>query len=215
MKTLRFACALAAALVPFLFAVRGTDWTVALHHDEAAMCGKMRDFARTLKASQDGDVYPEGFFALANLYRKTVQLRCRAERFCSSEPDGRRSVDEVRTVARDPAEPTVPTGRHVNALLAGLCGLFLFLAVREATGSAAGGLCAALLGACSTHLVEHAHYCETDLAFPAATALALWLLFGALRRRSAGRLAGAAAACAAAFACKYTVAPLVPFCAAV
>ena len=203
---------LAAFLLPFLFAIRGTDWSKNLHPDEISFHISMRSFARERKPVIGGSIYPEGFFVLADAYRRLCAVSRQAESFCSQEDASSRDPDRIRAPIPDRLGPSIAMGRHLNAVLAGLCGLFLFLAVRAAGGGAAAGLCASLLGAGSPFVVEHAHYCESDLSFCAALALSVWLLFGALRRRSAGWTIGAAAACAAAFACKYTVAPLVPFC---
>ena len=204
----------AAFLVPFSFAVRGTDWAVLMHPDEPVIVSYMGDYAEQGYPKVGFSVYPEGYFVLAAFYRRLCLFRSRFDGLENQEGTRHRDLDRLRTQTSK-TRFSVGMGRHLNAVLAGLCGLFLFLAVREATGSAVGGLCAAMLGACSPFLVEHAHYCETDTSFCTGLALSLWLLFAALRRRSFAWTAGAAAACAAAFACKYTVAPLVPFCVAV
>ena len=204
----------AAFLIPFSFAVRGTDWAMFMHPDEVTVDAYMITAAKNGHPNVGWSVYPQGFFVLSNLYRRLCLFKSRFDGVENQEGSRHRDLDLVR--AQTPKhDPSVAMGRHLNAVLAGLCGLFLFLAIREATGSVSGGLCAAMLGACSPFVVEHAHYCETDTGFCAGLALALWLLLGAVRRGSPAWTAGAAAACAAAFACKYTVAPLVPFCVAV
>ena len=211
----RAALLLAAFLIPFSFASRGTDWTVGMHPDELAVKSSMNTFADTLHPNVGGSVYPEGFFVIANLYRKCTGIWLWMGRLGSQEDSASRDLDKVREPVRKEPVPSIGIGRRANAVLAGISGVLLFLAVKAAVGSSAGGLCAVLLGASSPFVVEHAHYCESDISFVFGLSLALLCLFKAVRGDSDGWMVASAAACAAAFACKYTVAPLVPFCVAV
>lgn len=201
---------------PFYFAIRGTDWTLGMHPDEITVKASMLEFAEELHPAIDGSVYPEGSYVLFNLYRKAVGLWVWAGRLGAQEDSASRDIDKVREPTRGKmCTPTIAMGRRMNAVLAGLAGIFIFLAVKAATGSAAGGVAASLLCAASPFVVEHAHYCESDLSFVVGLCLSLWLLFETIRRDSDGFMVASAAACSAAFACKYTVAPLLPFCVAV
>ena len=202
----------AAFILPFYFAIRGTDWTVGMHPDELAIRSSMETFSEHLHPNVEGSVYPEGFFVLSNIYRKVAAFWTQVGNIALQEPSGSRDIDKVREPAGRPWRPSIATGRRTNAVLAGLSGVFLYFCVLVATGSAAGGLCAAILGACSPFVVEHAHYCESDLSFVFGMTLALAMLSGAVRHKTGGWMIAASAACAAAFACKYTVFPLIPVC---
>lgn len=206
------ATSVAAFVIPFFFAISGIDWSARMHPDEVTILKALRETAEFGCPKVVGSVYPEGYFVLVNIYRKvTSPFKWFSQQFVQ-EGGTHRDLDVIRSPIPKFHWPTIAMGRRTNAVLAGLCGLFLFLAVRVATGSAIGGLCASVLAACSPFVVEHAHYCETDISFCAGLALALWTLFSAVRRNSFHWIVGGAASCAAAFACKYTVAPLVPFC---
>ena len=204
--------AIAAFVIPFLFAITGTNWALRMHPDEVSILRSLRETAEFGCPKVGESVYPEGYFVLVNIYWKiSSSFKLFSKQF-AQEGGAHRDLDVIRSPIPKFHGPTIVMGRHTNAVLAGLCGLFLFLAIRAATGSAIGGLCASTLAACSPFVVEHAHYCETDMSFCAGLTLALWMLFSAVRRDSFLWIVGGAASCAAAFACKYTVAPLVPFC---
>lgn len=218
-RPLSVAVLLLAFLLPFSFAIKGNDWAVAMHPDESAVRLMMESFAKKLCAekeygtySREGPrVYPQGFFVFADIYRRVSAPIKSLSHKLAQEGGRHRDLDAIRAPQKKENAPTIIIGRRTNAILAGLCGLFLFLAVRAATGSAAGGLCASALAACSPFVIEHAHYCESDTAFCVGLALSLWVLFAAMRRSSLAWAVGGGAACAFALACKYTVAPLIPF----
>ena len=218
-RLLSVAVILCAFILPFSFAIKGNDWAVAMHPDEGVIQQMMETFAEKFCAekehgtysSEGTRVYPEGFFVLADIYRRVLVPFTWLSHQPEQEGTRHRDLDAIRAPQKKENAPSIAIGRRTNAILAGLCGLFLFLAVRAATGSVTGGLCASALAACSPFVIEHAHYCESDTAFCAGLSLSLWVFFTAVRRSSLSWTAGGAAACASALACKYTVAPLVPF----
>lgn len=207
--------AIAAFAIPFFFATCGINWATMMHPDEITALRAMDQLLKDGRPDVRSYIYPEGFYVLADIYRRAALAACWLDGLSAQEGCRFRDLDAIRAPMRKSGSPSIRIGRRANAFLVGLCGLFLFLAVRAATGSVAGGLCAAVLAGCSPFVLEHAHYCESDVSFCAGMALAAWLLFEALERRSMLWTAFGAAACGAAFACKYTVAPIVPFCLAV
>lgn len=212
-KGLRRTLAVIAFLIPFSFAMRAIDWPAGQHPDEIGILRYMTDMVEDRYTHEaKNSVYPEGFLVLSNIHRHALKV----DRWLAQRRDREgvlhRDIDFIRAPRNTELMPNVFIGRHTNAILAGLCGLFLFLAIHAATGSMAGGLCAVALASCTPFMVEHAHYCETDISYCACLALALWFLFAALKRSSMGWLVAGAAASAAAFACKYTAAPIIPFC---
>lgn len=201
-----------AFLLPYTFAMRGTDWSMMMHPDEPAILRPMQRFYVDSSPSVSSTiVYPEGFFVVTEAYRRAIKPIEFLKDRMAQEGSEHRDLDYIRAPIIRRGAPSIYIGRRANALMAGLCGLFIFLAVRVATKSAAGGLCASMLVACSPFLVEHAHYCETDPPFCAAMSFALLAYFSSIRSGSLRWAVVGVAASVGAFACKYTVAPLVPF----
>ena len=206
-----------AFLFPFFFALQGIDWSYTMHPDELHMATTIdafsgKDFAKEASQYDKRCIYPEGYFLFTGIYHRLVCLSEFISHKSRQEGERNRNLDYIRAPIHRTTICFVALGRHTNVLLAGLTGLFIFFAVLVATGSAIGGVCASALVACSPFVIEHAHYCESDVSFCVMLAVALWALFYAICARNVEWTIAGAAASAAAFACKYTAAPIIPFC---
>ena len=214
---------LASRLLPFaVFAAAwawfagGGEWSLMLHPDEAKVAGWTR------QAHENGHVtdrvYPGGWFqiARARICLGRTALRAKAKWRAWRVQDGAVVAVDPRTFRPPDIEPpdaeralfATQAGRDLDAFLAAVAALAVFFASRAlGAGRAASVFAAAVL--CAQHVVvEHAHYCETDMALVAFFAIACWLFCRFLAEPGAVRACTALFAAGFAVSCKYTLAPL-------
>jgi len=208
----RFAAVALAFLtiaVSLAFNLRGTDWAT-LAPDENRIAGWARSLDSGDRIFIVNRVYPEGYFALLKAIRRVDRCLDRIE---SRTASWKRQRDEN---AEAPVAPgtrfNIRRMRHINAWLGAFASLFIFLALREITGSAAISALGAVTFAACPILVEHAHYAETDMMMVFMETAALWLLTTSGAR--SGRRGGLWLFLAASFvigggiASKFTLAPM-------
>ncbi len=207
------ACALLVAGFALLNASRGIAWSRAFHPDEAKIARWMRQ-ARE-KGYVAERVYPGGFFVLS-AFVDALERPCRGLAKLWTESagqDGRVVATDAASFGAAGGEPPPPPNdiqrtRNLNVALFSLAALFVFLAGLELGAGPAASAAAALLFSVQPLPLEHAHYCETDLAMLFSLSLATWLALRALRLGSAAWYLGASFAAGFAVACKYSLAPL-------
>ena len=218
MRGLRLPAACAAVLfAAWAWFAGGGEWSLMLHPDEAKVAAWSRQSFENGHVTDR--VYPGGWFQIA---RARAALERAARRAGAKWRGWRFQNGAVVAVdassfhspavqapgAADIAPFTVQAGRDLNAFLAAVAAAAVFLCSLElGSGPAAAALAAATLCLQPT-VVEHSHYCETDMALVAFFAISCWLFSRFLS--SPGALRGAAALFTAGFAvsCKYTLAPL-------
>ena len=191
----------------------GIVWSVHFHPDERVVATWV---AQTEEKGYVSDrVYPGGWFVLFAaeravrrgsenlgrfLERRTRQTGAVDARFA----DSFRSLPE----AERPLSPGIQEGRDFNVLLFAFSVLLLYAAALELGCGCGSAAFAALLFSVQPFPLEHAHYCETDLALAFSLCLGLWLAARSLRLRSAGWFLAASFAAGFAAACKYSLAPV-------
>lgn len=229
---------IAVFITAFIFSIKGSNWHNRMHPDEIAMAVSLRS-GMLYPAGIDDEhlgkmaLYPQGFSRMSCLYTFIANIGdCVSEALekckdsLSSIVDQEHSSTHVvpdlyskhlpKNKDKDnpltrPRPSYLVVGRRLNAILAGVTSVFLFFATLVLTGSITGSICTGLLAGCSPFIIEHAHYCESDLGVSAMFSLAILTGAITIRRKSLWFAAAFAAACAAAFATKYSVAALAPF----
>lgn len=185
-------------------------------------------------------LYPQGYFRMSVVYTFVANLvdycQLSFKKFQEKISDGitqdgpsSRSISEIylKNAAKHdinestryqnkpfllrPRTESLLAGRHLNAILAGITAVLFFLAVFAATNSIFGALSAGILCGTTPYLIEHAHYCETDVGVAAMFALSVFAAMSAVKKENMWLMCPFAACCAAAFATKYSVAFLAPY----
>lgn len=185
----------AICLAALILRFEGIDWA-RLHPDEVPISRWIADVA------EDGyikeRVYPNGFFMMVRpvwAATRAADQACRAWRtwtgtesdFTASSPD------------------RILFARKFNVWLGSLTCLVAFALARRVTGSNGAGLFAAACMAFSPHLIEHAHYAETDIAMIFMLTLCFWLWARVVDGSTGSRFALAALGCGFAAGTKFTL----------
>lgn len=211
----RAAVAAAVFFAAWAWFAGGGRWSAMLHPDEAKVAGWTR------QAFENGyvtdRVYPGGWFQLARARTGLARSLGRA----ADKADAWRSQDGAvvavigpsfwprdRAAGNSGAEFAIQTWRDFDALLAAAAALAVFLCARTLGAGRTAAAFGAAVFAAQPLVVEHAHYCETDMALVAFFAAACWLFSRFLRSPSPSGAAPALAMAGFAVSCKYTLVPL-------
>ena len=205
------ACLFFAVLI---FASRGIDWTTFTHPDEVPVAKWISD---THKDGYISDrLYPSGWFTLAQAKVKweeiLLDISLRHQKW--TRQDGKADIIVAQTFRRkeEPSQKygsSIKTGREFNVFLTALSACVVFFACVEMGLHPLAALFAGLLLGFNPFVMEHSHYCETDMGLVFSFAVSLLIL--ALQKRT-GRpwlYLPYAFACGFTISCKYTLAPLV------
>ena len=200
---------LAAVALVLFAAVRwwtaaGSDWSRMRNPDEDTI---VRWIAQTERYGYPAErVYPGGWFQLHRLRTLAERVDDAFESRSRPLPPGPSFRPSEKP---EPARNAACGARRFNLDLLAATAVLVLLCGLEAGLSLPAALFGAVFFAVQPAPIEFAHYCETDEALVFSLALSLWLVLRALRRGGLRRFALAAFAAGFAFACKYTLAPLV------
>ncbi|MBQ7252546.1 MAG: hypothetical protein IJS32_08105, partial [Kiritimatiellae bacterium] len=218
--------ALAVALAGWI-ATAGTAWSFSFHTDEPIIA-RWIDQVRDTGCIRDR-AYPGGWF---ELFRIRIWLEEAREGKTAGKlarawakhrvQDGRVDAKSKRSFsARPEPEPEpgkrrhrVQDGRDFNAWLYAFTVLFLYAACLEAGLRPAAAFVSAAFFMASAGPIQFVRYCQTDAGLLVSMAFFAWISARALRKRSAGLVVAAAFAAGFAVACKFTLVPLLLWCAA-
>ena len=212
----RFAVCAAVFFASWAWFAGGGEWSLMFHPDEAKVA------AWSKQAFESGyvtdRVYPGGWFQVARVRAALARAALRAGakwRGWRAQDGAVVAVDAATFHPRDPAGPpaadgpfTVRSGRGLNAFLAAAAAAAVFLAALELGAGAAAAALGAAAFCVQPLVVEHVHYCETDIALVAFFALSCWLFCRFLSSPRPLRAAAALFAAGFAVSCKYTLLPL-------
>lgn len=204
-------------LFVLFFASRGMRWSLYTHPDEVPV-GKW--IADTHKNGYISDrLYPSGWFELAQLKVAwdgwTRSVASRIEKW--STQDGKVMVLDASTfsVRKEMDEKYLPgtrvieTGRELNIFLVAFSALMIFVACLTCRLHPLAAVFSGLLLGMNPFIMEHSHYCETDMGL--VFGLVLSLVFFCIAKRHGSVWAVLLFAFCSGFAvsCKYTLAPLI------
>ena len=178
----------------FRYASEGINWSRTFHPDEPTIARWMRQ--NNVAGYVTERAYPGGWFVLVNAWGHASSAWDKAARHCLGG-----TPRPQTTGAR--------LGRQLNLVLFSLAVLLLYLAALETGVHPAAAAFGALLLMVHPLSLEHAHYCETDIAVPFSLCLSGWLALRAIRLQSRGWYLPAMFATGFAIACKYTLLPAV------
>lgn len=199
----------------------GLIWSLCFHPDELTIARWIDVVKR--EGYLTARAYPTGWF---ELFRAQFWLEEKLPKWQESWDkhriqDGRvNAVAEKSFVLRTPeplpekAYHTIQDGRDFNAWLYVLAVLLLYAACLEAGLHPAAAFVSGLFFVGTAAPLEFAHYCETDTALLVSMAFFAWLSARALRKQSILLALLGALAAGFAVACKFTLAPLLLWCAA-
>ena len=157
------ACLFFAVLI---FASRGSDWTTFTHPDEVPV-------AKWISAThRDGYIsdrlYPSGWFILVQAKVKWEKLlsgistmRCRWTR-----QDGKADFMDAHSFRQEFTQnrkSSVQTGREFNVFLTALSSVVVYYACIALGLHPLAALFSGLLLGFNPFVMEHSHYCETDM----------------------------------------------------
>lgn len=199
-----------------LFASRGLHWSTFLHPDEVPVAKWIGDV--TKQGFISDRLYPSGWFELARLkvaWDKSAKDLQEEHRKWTHQDMGINALksDSFRRMESTDGKniPNMIVGREFNVFLTALSALVVYLACLQIGLHPLAAAFAGLLMGCNPFIMEHSHYCETDLGLVFSFALSLWLLAACSRRRRPFLYFLFAVASGFAVSCKYTLSPaLVP-----
>ena len=217
---------LAVALAGWI-ATAGTAWSLHFHTDEPII-------ARWIDQVRDSGfitdrAYPSGWF---ELFRVRIWLEQARESDAIGKlariwqrhrlQDGRVDAVSIRSLGSPPAPEAsrakrrheIQDGRDFNAWLYVLSVFFLYAACLEAGLHPAAAFVSALFFLASAGPVQFVRYCQTDAGLLVSMAFFAWLAARAVRKRSLWLVAAGGFAAGFAVACKFTLFPLLLWCAA-
>ena len=196
------------------FAWRGIDWTTFTHPDEVPVSKWIAD---TYNDGYISDrLYPSGWFTLAMAKVKweeiLLDLSSRHKKW--TKQDGRADVIIAHSFRRrgevtQKYGPSISTGREFNVFLTALSSVVVFFACLSAGLHPLAALFAGLLFGLNPFVMEHSHYCETDMGLVFSFAVSLWILGVQKRTGAAWLYIPYAFASGFTVSCKYTLAPLI------
>lgn len=219
---------LAVALAGWI-ATAGTAWSLHFHTDEpliARWIDQVRDSGFVTDRA-----YPGGWF---ELFRVRIWLEEARESDAVGKlariwknhrlQDGRVDAVSIRSLGNPPApDPEasragrrheIQDGRDFNAWLYVLTVLFLYAACLEAGFHPAAAFVSALFFLASAGPLQFVRYCQTDAGLLVSMAFFAWMAARGLRKRSPWPVVAAGFAAGFAVACKFTLFPLLLWCAA-
>ena len=195
-----------------LFASRGLYWSTYLHPDEVPVAKWIGDVTRQGFISDR--LYPSGWFELARLKvawdksAKDLQEEHRKWTHQDMSINALKSSSFRRVESADRKNvANMIVGREFNVFLTALSALVVYLACLQIGLHPLASAFAGLLVGCNPFIMEHSHYCETDLGLVFSFALSLWLLAACSKRRSPCLYLLFAVASGFAVSCKYTLSP--------
>lgn len=201
-------------LAVLFFASRGVDWTTFTHPDEVPVSKWISD---TYDNGYISDrLYPSGWFtlALAKVKWEEMLLDISSRHKKWTRQDGKADVIVAHSFRRK-TEVTqkygssISTGREFNVFLTALSSVVVFFACLAAGLHPLAALFAGLLLGLNPFVMEHSHYCETDMGLVFSFAVSL-LILGVQKRTGAAWLyLPYAFASGFTVSCKYTLAPLI------
>ncbi len=212
----RFAACAAVFFASWAWFAGGGEWSLMFHPDEAKVA------AWSKQAFESGyvtdRVYPGGWFQVARVRAALARAALRAGakwRGWRAQDGAVVAVDAATFHPRNgsgsaaaSAPFSVRAGRDLNAFLAAAAAVAVFLSALALGSGAAEAALAAVAFCAQPLIVEHVHYCETDIALVAFFALSCWLFCRFLASPRPLRAAAALFVAGFAVSCKYTLAPL-------
>ena len=211
-RRLRTALGIAVVAWTYFHVATGLRWSEFFHPDELPIAHWMRQSHAQGYISDRA--YPGGWFVIANACTHTGAVLWDLGRRWRSHTGQAGAVRAVEAGSFDCAPEKeifkfgIQNGRNINAVLAALAALFLYWMALEMGVSAPAAAFGALLLGAQPFLLEHAHYCETDMAVPFSLTLAGALAARGMRLGSRRWHVAAMFAAGFAIACKYTLIPL-------
>ncbi len=200
-------------LAVWFFASRGMNWSLHTHPDELPVEKWIQDTRENGYISDR--LYPSGWFELVQVKVKWEELLLDIGKrhrnwtvqdekvdILSADSFRRRDKSSKKFVA------TIGTGREFNVFLTALSALAVFLACVTFGLHPLAAVFAGLVLGCNPFIMEHAHYCETDMGLVFSLVVSLWILGGLKRTGSVPLYVLFALANGFAVSCKYTLAPL-------
>ncbi len=209
-------CGICLFAVVLLFASRGLYWSIFLHPDEVPVA---KWIGETYRHGFFSDrLYPSGWFQLARfkVAWDKLWLGVEARHGKWLQQDGKidalsplvfRNGENGEELKR--ANSTyIDTGREFNVFLTALSAVIAYLACLQFGLHPLAALFSGLLLGCNPFIMEHSHYCETDLGLVFSFTLVFLAYALCIRRRTIWRFLLFATSCGFAFSCKYTLAPV-------
>ena len=205
------ACLFFAVLI---FASRGIEWTTYTHPDEVPVAKWISDTHRDGYISDR--LYPSGWFTLAQAKVKweemLLDINLRHKKW--TKQDGKADVLVAHSFRRrgEVAQKygsSISTGREFNVFLTALSSVVVFFACLSAGLHPLAALFAGLLLGLNPFVMEHSHYCETDMGLVFSFAVSLWILGVQKRTGAAWLYLPYAFVSGFTVSCKYTLAPLI------
>ena len=205
------ACLFFAVLV---FASRGIDWTTFTHPDEVPIAKWISDTHRDGYISDR--LYPSGWFTLVQAKVKweemLLDIGSRHKKW--SRQDGKADVLVAHSFRRreevsQKYGSSIGTGREFNVFLTAVSAVVVFFTCVELGLHPLAALFAGLLLGLNPFVMEHSHYCETDMGLVFSFAVSLLILAVRKRTGASWLYLPYAFACGFTVSCKYTLAPLI------
>ena len=195
------------------FASRGVEWTTFTHPDEVPVAKWINDTHRHGYISDR--LYPSGWFTL-------VQAKVRWDAMLSgmrsrhgkwTTQDGKADMSHEKSFRRNEKVPqkgpSIIVGREFNVFLTALSAAIVFFACLSAGLHPLAALFAGLLLGLNPFVMEHSHYCETDMGLVFSFAISLLILEVKKRTGAIWLYLPYAFASGFTVSCKYTLAPLI------
>ena len=209
-NTLFAACLFFAVLI---FASRGVNWTTFTHPDEIPVAKWIRDTHRNGYISDR--LYPSGWFTLAQAKVKwdemLFDLSSRHRKW--TRQDGKAEVSFEKSFRRNEEVPlkgsSIILGREFNVFLTAVSAVIVFFACLSAGIHPLAAAFAGLLLGLNPFVMEHSHYCETDMGLVFSFAVSLLILSVQKRTGASWLYLPYAFASGFTVSCKYTLAPLI------
>ncbi len=196
------------------FASRGINWTTFTHPDEVPVAKWISDTYNNGYISDR--LYPSGWFtlAMAKVKWEEMLLDLSSQHKKWTRQDGKADVIVAHSFRRrgevtQKYGSSISTGREFNVFLTALSAVMVFFACLSAGLHPLAALFAGLLLGLNPFVMEHSHYCETDMGLVFSFAVSL-LILGVQKRTGATWLyIPYAFASGFTVSCKYTLAPLI------
>ncbi len=195
-----------------IFASRGVNWTTFTHPDEVPVAKWIVDTHRNGYISDR--LYPSGWFTLVQAKFKweevMFEISSRHRRW--TRQDGKADMSFEKSFRRNEEVPpkkfAITMGREFNVFLTALSSVVVFFTCLSVGLHPLAAVFAGLLLGMNPFVMEHSHYCETDMGLVFSFAVSL-LILGVKKRSGAAWLyLPYAFVCGFTVSCKYTLAPL-------